>query len=340
MASGSAAPAAGRRLLPILLLGLAGLGLAALAWMLAHYGIAEIGGAVAAIGWGLALMLAVRLALIAGAGIAWWMLPPPEAGVSLWTCLRLRWVRESINSLLPVAQMGGDIVGARLLAKTGVDAEAAAASVIVDVFVQAGTQLLFTLLGLAVLVALGGDPAIVRGVLAGLAVVAPALLAFFLVQWFGGFGWAQRRINAALASVAGLGKAGDGQLDRAIRDIYRRRRALAACVLVHALVWLLGVAEIWIALHFMGHAVDWTAALVIESLAQAVRAAAFVVPGGLGVQEGGFIALCATFGLPPAAALALSLARRACEFLPGVAGLVAWHVEEGAGLLRRTPPSL
>ena len=334
------APAARRPWFPIVLLGLAGLGLAALAWLLAHYGIAETAGAVAAIGWGLALMLGVRLALIAGAGLAWWMLPPPGAGVGLWTCLRLRWVRESINSLLPVAQMGGDIVGARLLAKSGVDGEAATASVIVDVFVQAGTQLLFTLLGLAALVALGGDPAIVRGVLAGLAVVAPALLAFFLVQMFGGFGWAQRRINAALASVAGLGKAGDGQLDRAIRDIYRRRRALAACVLVHALVWLLGVAEIWIALHFMGHAVDWTAALVIESLAQAVRAAAFVVPGGLGVQEGGFIALCATFGLPPAAALALSLARRACEFLPGIAGLVAWHVEEGAGLLRRTPPSL
>ena len=33
--------------------------------------------------------------------------------------LRLRWVRESIDGLLPVGQIGGEFIGARLLAKHG-----------------------------------------------------------------------------------------------------------------------------------------------------------------------------------------------------------------------------
>ena len=56
----------------------------------------------------------------------------------------------------------------------------------------------------------------------------------------------------------------------------------------------------------------------------AVRGAAFAVPGALGAQEGGLIVLCAIFGVPPDAALALSLVKRIpiwsseCrDFLPG-----------------------
>ena len=49
---------------------------------------------------------------------------------------------------------------------------------------------------------------------------------------------------------------------------------------------------------------------MIESLAQAVRGAAFAVPGALGAQEGGLIALCGLFDIPAEAALALSLVKR------------------------------
>ncbi len=71
-------------------------------------------------------------------------------------------------------------------------------------------------------------------------------------------------------------------------------------------------------------------ALVIESLGQTVRNAAFVVPGGLGVQEGGFVLICALFGIPPEQAIALSLIRRVRDIILGVPGLVAWRWEMAA----------
>ena len=317
------------------MIGLGAVGLLAVCWLTLHYGLSKIAGAFAAIGWGLALMVAVRVLVISGAGVAWWALVPPEVGATVWTCVRLRWIRESINSLLPVAQMGGDFAGARLLAHASPTPSLAAASVIVDVFVQASTQLLFTLAGLAVFVAIGGDKNIVIDVLVGVAVIAPALGGFFVAQWLGGFGWLGARVMRTLASFGGRQFAKAGGLDEAIRAIYARRRGLSCSIGLHFLVWCLGVGEIWIGLFFMGHRITVATALVIESLAQAVRAAAFIVPGALGVQEGGFIALSAAFSFPPAVGIALSLARRACELIPGLAGLALWHFEESAILLGR-----
>jgi hypothetical protein len=68
--------------------------------------------------------------------------------------------------------------------------------------------------------------------------------------------------------------------------------------------------------------VSWVNALLLESLGQAIRGAAFAVPGALGVQEGGYLLLAPLVGLPPDMALALSLAKRAREIILGLPGLL------------------
>jgi hypothetical protein len=74
--------------------------------------------------------------------------------------------------------------------------------------------------------------------------------------------------------------------------------------------------------------VTWETALLLESLGQAVRGAAFAIPGSLGVQEGGFLLLAPFAGLTADTALALSLAKRAREVLLGIPGLLYLHVFE------------
>jgi hypothetical protein len=74
-------------------------------------------------------------------------------------------------------------------------------------------------------------------------------------------------------------------------------------------------------------------AVAIESVGQAVRAAAFAMPGGLGIQDGGLIAVCGAFGVPPEVALALALVKRIAELVLGVPGLLAWQVLEGRRLI-------
>jgi uncharacterized membrane protein YbhN (UPF0104 family) len=74
--------------------------------------------------------------------------------------------------------------------------------------------------------------------------------------------------------------------------------------------------------------------VVIESLIQAVSSAAFFVPGGLGVQEGGFILIGGALGLDPSTCLALAGARRIRDLLMFVPGLIAWQFVEAS---RRAP---
>jgi uncharacterized membrane protein YbhN (UPF0104 family) len=70
-------------------------------------------------------------------------------------------------------------------------------------------------------------------------------------------------------------------------------------------------------------------ALILESLSSGVRAAAFMLPWGLGALEGGFVMLGALFGLPADTALAISLTKRVRELALGLPGLFVWHWIEG-----------
>ena len=310
-------------------------GLAAAAALIAYTGLGSVWSAFEAVGWGAVLVMLVRSVETAGAGVAWsWLLPRAERpGVQVFVLLR--WLRESINCLLPVAQVGGDLIGARLLTFFGPGGGEAGASVIVDLFVQTITQFVFTLIGVALLIAYTGDSAIARWVLVGLAVMAPALLGFFAAQRFGGFRLVERLFAKLARNPKWAALGGITSLDACLRDIYRRRRAVLAAIALHFGIWFVGVWEIDVALHFMGHGLPYRQVLIIESLAQAVRGAAFVVPGAIGVQEGGFIALCAIFGIPAPTAIALSLVKRLPEVLLGIPGLLVWQGLEGRHLLRR-----
>jgi hypothetical protein len=125
----------------------------------------------------------------------------------------------------------------------------------------------------------------------------------------------------------------DIRLHDSLQAIYANRPAIATAFSLHELAWLLGAFETWIALWLMGVPVSATEAMILESLSQALRAAVFPVPSGLGIQEGGFIALGGLFGIPPEAALALSFVKRVPDLAIGRPGLLAWYWLEMQRLL-------
>ena len=93
--------------------------------------------------------------------------------------------------------------------------------------------------------------------------------------------------------------------------------------------------EVWLAAQLMGFPITLWEALMLKSLTGALRGAAFVVPGGWGVQEGGYVVLGGLLGLSPEVMLAVSLATRARELLVSLPGLVAWQHGEGRSLWKR-----
>ncbi len=304
------------------------IGIAAVVAIAAWSGLEAVGRAVTSVGWGILLVMFVRGVTVSVAGIGWWLLFPSKTQPRLFTCVFIRFIREATNVLLPVAQIGGDLIGARLLTRYGIPGALAAASVIVDVLFQAATQFLFAFAGLLVLIALGSDSTLVWDGAFGIGLAGLLLAAFYLAQRRGG----QRILHFAINRLTGDRKWRVlGTVDAVYQNltlIYAARFKLAVSIAVHMAGWIFGVAEVVIVFAFMDNPVGLAEALVIESLLHAIRGAAFAIPSALGVQEGGLVLLCAVFGIPPEEAIALSLVKRAADMAYGVPVLVGWQLLE------------
>jgi hypothetical protein len=73
----------------------------------------------------------VRAAILVLAGFGWERLVVPFVSAAPRVYLRLRWIRESIDVLLPVFHVGGDLMGGRLLTFWRVLGGRAGASILV-----------------------------------------------------------------------------------------------------------------------------------------------------------------------------------------------------------------
>ncbi|MDP6516903.1 MAG: lysylphosphatidylglycerol synthase domain-containing protein [Alphaproteobacteria bacterium] len=309
------------------LLGLAGLALAI--GLIAWRGVDQVVAALIAAGWGLALVVLWEIVPLAVDSIGWRVLIARAERPGFAAMVRARWIRQSVNQLLPVAQIGGELVGARILMLGGVSGPVAGASVVVDLTLGVLTQVVYTLICVALLASVDGGGGLALAVVAGTGVLLGAIAAFFLAQRRGLFGWIARTAQS-LSGRGWLALVGGGEaLDRAVRTLYRRPRALWGNAAWQMAAWTLGAGEVWIALHVLGHPVGLVESLIIQGLGRAARSAAFAVPAGIGVQEGGYMLICGTLGLGPDIGLALSLVKRVRELGVGLPGLLAWQAAEG-----------
>jgi putative membrane protein len=248
----------------------------------------------------------------------------------------MRWLGESVSNLLPVAQVGGDLVRARLAVLNGTRMPVSAATVLVDITISVFAQTLFTLLGLGLLILATGRMNLMGPALAGAPLAIAAVTALYIIQRLGLFRlfttiisrWAN---NPQWRSLAGKG----GEVDEVLRDIYARRHAILGCCLCTMASWLIGSAEVWIGLYALGIPSSFDKAVVIESIGQGVRSALFFIPGAIGVHEGGYLFVGGLLGISGEAAFALALIRRVRELALGVPGLIVWQLIEGGRAWRK-----
>jgi putative membrane protein len=309
-------------------------GIAAGVGLIALQDLDRLGGLMLGAGWGIAVVTIAHLVPMAASALAWRAATQPiwRAPYSVYLWGRL--VRESLNALLPVLQVGGDFAGARVLVFHNARPVHAVASVLVDVTIEFLTQIVFTAIGLCLLLFKGGGDMVRWGFL-GLLISVAAAAGFLIAQRKGLFKLVERLGDILSRQLAWPGLTALATLHDTIGSIYRHRSAVASAMAWHLVSWIVGAIEVWLALRFLDAELSFQSALVIECLGQAVRSAAFFVPGGLGVQEGGFMAVGALFGLGPEVGLSVSLIKRIREIGLGVPALIAWQALEGRRLIGR-----
>ena len=306
------------------------IGLAGLGYLVREAGTREIMAALGLVGPGLFSLALYRIIPILIDALGWQRLfarsaPRPGLGA----LFLARWVAESVNTLFPVAQVGGHILRARIIGRHNKKNHnkkkdnQAGATVMVDFTIGLTTQILFTLLGIGLLLAE------VRHVPAGPLLLATTLATlliggFFASQRAGLFSFLARRTSRIWKKKAPGLLDGAMNMDQAIREIYGRRGQILSCAFWRLAAWIAKAGENYLFFALLGAPITVAEAVILESLCTAFRSAAFFVPGGLGVQDGSLLMTGALLGLPRDGVMALALAKRARELMVGLPGLLYW----------------
>jgi putative membrane protein len=310
------------------------LGLALLTVLVVRSDFASMWQTIRTAGWDLLWLPPYRLLYFLLYAVGWRaLLRPydPQHRASLRFLLWVTTVREGIDRLLPVASVGGGFAGVRLAGWRGIPAAAAAATVASEVLLTMMALYVFTATGLFLLSELGASEQTYRHVLIALVLSLPVpIITALLLRNGAVFG----RIEAFLRPMVGETalSAGAAALDRELRACLSRGGSLVFAGILQLLAFLSASFEVWYALRLFGHPVDIGAAVMLESMTQAMRHVAFVVPAGLGVQEAGFVLFGHALGISSELALAVSMAKRMREVLCGVPALVSWQLREAARL--------
>lgn len=296
------------------------IGVALLAILLATHGVGAVREILAQVGWQAVIVIAAHLPVTFLATVSWQVLLPPDRRPPLTFLFRVRLIKEAVNALLPVAQVGGDVVRAKLSARNGLTLAESTASCIVDVLAGTVGLVLFVLTSLIVAMVTLHDPRLAQAGLTLVAIVIGIVVSAFLVHRTGlhrRLGQVSQRWTAIAGRV--------GELGEAFRLIGRQRGNLFASWAWHMAAWIAGAFETYVAMWALGLNPTLLQALIVEGLAQTAKVVGFAIPGALGVQEGGYLLLGGALGLTPDQALALSLLRRLRELTLGVIGLVLWR---------------
>ncbi len=311
-------------------------GLLVLTILIVWQGIGEIFQLLLESGFSLLLLPIVWFPSLVAAVISWHLLFPIKRTPPFKEIFISLWIGRAINTLLPVATIGGEIAKARLLILWGRNGVDSSASVMVDKTVQALALVPWAILGTALLVYLAIDNELAMLIMLGTFLLGLGIVGFILVQRAGMFGYVARIIGKFNTSD-GWGKITDNAhaVDDVVKEIYGNHKRFLIAIAWRTIGLMLQTSEVWLACYLLGHPISLVEALMLKSLTSIITDIAFVIPNGYGVQEGGYIMLGALIGLSPELALAVSLATRIRELVIDLPGLICWHHIEAKYLLNK-----
>ena len=325
-------PNTGRRRLWIRAL-LLGVGVALLGAFVYAAGPAEIAANLSRLGWGFFALVALNAVWRSIAATAMWTLFDPEHGLSLARIMTIRWTGESINTLTPFGNVGGEPVKAVMLARE-LGGTGSAGFILLD-------KTIFSLASVGFMV---------TGGLFGVAVLAQRPMVFalsiaLLIPWLLVLGWTITRQVKGDFVVKSSGAlkllrirlkpktlARLEEVDATMSRFWRERRArFVTAFTLHALARGLRVVDVWLCVTLLGAHITIGGAYLTAAIGMLASTTFFFIPNGIGVAEGGQGYVLELLGPGVAVGVSMALARRVRNYVvSGVAYLVlvAWPARE------------
>ena len=306
-------------------------GLALLGWVIQATNLTKTFELVSQIGLGFLIVLGIYFFAFLFDTLTWQitLLSAPLTGQWLYRFFQMRLTGEAFNNTLPAASMGGEPIKAILLKNLyGFKYHESIASLILARTINTVSLILFLIVGFILMLnsaVLDEKYNSIAGL--GLLVLSVLIILFYTVQRFKIASRASTVLSKNnmfhwLGSVLHHIK----EVDEILVEFYTAHHRRAGFAFVLAFVnWVLGVGEIFITMHFLGHPVSLTDAWIIEAVTQLVRAATFFIPASIGAQEGAFLVIGSAVTGSPTVGFAMAIVRRAREIIWIGWGMAAFY---------------
>ena len=300
-------------------------GFALLAWAIQSVDLDEVLHLLGKLGFGVILILLVYALVTWIDAVAWKFNFHPEQThrfnlLQLW---RIRQIGEAYNTITPLGTVGGEPVKAQLLKDNhGLTFKEGLASAVAAKTTFLTGLILFFIPGIVLIFQSERvSPEFKSVSLAGMTIFSTLIFLFFLFQVTGVLGILTRWTARFCKKRALFGQM--EELDDKMSGYYRKHplRGVTS-VLLAFLGWVVGLGELYLTLHLLGHTPTWEELWIMESLAQLVRVGTFYIPLSLGAQEGGLILIFMGMGLPANLGLTVSFVRRIKELFWVTLGLM------------------
>ena len=272
---------------------------------------------------GLLVLALLHLPIVVLMGFAWRLAsgddPPASPSRFVWA----RFVRDAAGEVLPFLQLGGIVFGVRALGR-GRAITLGAVSACIDGVIELTAKLPYVLAALITLLAPGPQTHFTRLLSLALAATAVAVASLAIARRSLGasLGTIARAISSRWPAVLSLHDGADGRdLQGYFDRILRQHTRLILGFALHLCCWCLGAGEAWVIFRLLGVDLTLSQALAIDGTVVGLRTFGFMVPAAAGVQEVSYMLAATVFGIPPAAAIAASFARRARDLVLGVGTL-------------------
>lgn len=313
------------------------LGLSVLAFVIYKIGYQNIFDSVTRVGWGFFVVIALNLSRhFSRAASLYLAVEPQHRTFKYRSAVAARFGGEAVNAFSFTGPLLGDATKAILLRKN-LPLTYGASAVISDNILYYLSVILMILAGVAALVvAFGITGAGVTNVLilicvAGIIGFSALILAIrYRITPISSVIKALIRRNWAPAFL--LNKQQNIlDVENNVFQFYHNRRADFFKVFGISLsVHILSVAEVFLALKFLGYDAYISTAFIIESLTKVINVVFGFIPGTIGVYEGGNGLILQTLGYTAAVGVALALVRRGAILLSTSIGLVIliWRAAE------------
>jgi uncharacterized protein (TIRG00374 family) len=266
-----------------------------------------------------------------------WKYAFKNSKISFRNLLVTRLAGESINLIVPSATFAGEPVKAYFLKRHNISMVDGMASVVISRAIMTMAQIIFVMIGVFFLLyKLNVSGSRLISSIAIILLGIPIIMLIVFIQKQGIFAFLLKLLRRFRIKIRYIEEREERliELDKNIYQFYshNRKRAFYSFI-YYFLGWVAGLIEVFLILYLLNIPIDTVSAYIIESLSTAAKGVTSFIPGSIGGQEGGIIAIFVSLKLSASIALTFGILRRFRELIWTGAGLfvlsrLEWAIAE------------